>query len=212
MKLGFKQRYRVLPLWPLFKLTFSIGLMPSSQHDDPQGSRSMAPNGLRTQLIIRERSKSMLKKRMGTLVVVFLVFGIVTSALAGDHPTKDDVVKFVEEGKAYAAKNGRDAFFKELMNPAGKFKRGELYFYAYDFKGVVLAHGAKPHLVGKNLYNLSDKSGKKLIQELARTAKNGTGWVEYHWQNPTSKKVEKKLGYVVKLDDTSWFGSGTYAE
>ena len=133
------------------------------------------------------------------------------ASTAGGHPTKDEVIKFVEEGMVYADQHGRDAFFKELMNPAGRFMRGELYFYAYDFKGVVLAHGTKPHLVGKNLYDLPDKSGKKLIQALIKAAQDGSGWVEYYWQNPTSKKVEKKLGYVVKLDETSWFGSGTYA-
>lgn len=141
-----------------------------------------------------------------------MCIGFANSALAGEHPSKEEVVNFVEEGQAYAKKHGREAFFKEVMNPAGNFKRGELYFFAYDWAGTVRAHGAKPHLVGKNLINLSDKKGNKLIQDLIKAAKNGTGWVEYYWQNPTSKKVEKKLGYVVKLDDTTWFGSGTYAD
>ena len=135
-----------------------------------------------------------------------------SSAIAVGHPSKDDVVKFVEEGMLYAKENGRDSFFKELMNPDGPFKRGELYFYAYDFKGTVLAHGAKPHLVGKNLINLKDKKGLKLIQALRDAAASGSGWVEYYWQNPVSRKIERKLGYVVKLDDDSWFGSGTYLD
>jgi hypothetical protein len=128
------------------------------------------------------------------------------------HPTKDEVVAFVNEGLEYAKKNGREAFFKELMNDNGIFKRGELYFYAYDFEGLNLAHGAKPHLVGKNLIELTDKKGLPLIQALRDAAAAGGGWVEYYWENPETKVVQKKLGYVIKLDDGCWFGSGTYVD
>lgn len=149
-----------------------------------------------------------------SLTVLFCLFFATAFALpaAAAPPTKDEVVKFVEEGVRFAKEKGKEAFFKELMNKSGRFQRGELYFYAYDFNGVVLAHGAKPNLVGNNLINLTDKNGLKVIQKLRDTAAKGGGWVEYFWQNPVSGKVERKLGYVVKLDDQCWFGSGTYIE
>lgn len=154
----------------------------------------------------------MTKKNLALLSAFTLLFALTTTVFSGEHPSKDDVVKFVGQGLAYAKTHGKDAFFKEVMNPSGEFIKGELYIYAYDYDGNVLAHGAKPHLVGKNLINMADKNGNKLIRELIKAAKDGTGWVEYFWQNPTTKKIEKKLGYAVNLDGISWFGSGTYSE
>jgi signal transduction histidine kinase len=49
-----------------------------------------------------------------------------------------------------------------------------------------------------------------VIQELIKRAKNGGGWLEYMWENPQTGKLEKKYGYVRKVDDGWWLGSGTY--
>jgi len=146
------------------------------------------------------------------MVIGLFLGGVPVSRADENHPTKDEVVAFVKEGLDYAKKNGKEAFLKEIMNDKGIFKRKELYFYAYDFQGVSLSHGAKPNLVGKNLIDLTDIKGLKLIQALRDAANAGGGWVEYYWQNPMTNKVQKKLGYAVKLDDTCWFGSGTYLD
>jgi len=122
--------------------------------------------------------------------------------MAADHPTKREVVSFVEEGVAFSKEHGKEAFLKEIMNDKGIFKRGELYFYAYDFEGTVVSHGSEPGLVGKNLINLEDKSGFKLIAALRDAAATGGGWVEYYWDNPVSKKMEKKLGKPIPIVKT----------
>ena len=147
-------------------------------------------------------------------VASFLILAVATvifpgSIRAADHPTKDQVTKFVQEGVEYIKKNGKEAFFKESTTGTS-FKRDELYFYAYDFNCICLAHGAKPALVGKDLSDMIDVKQTKVIQALRDEAKKGKGWVTFYWQNPTTKKVEKKLGYVEKVDDTFWIGSGTY--
>ena len=41
-------------------------------------------------------------------------------------------------------------------------------------------------------------------------AQGGEGWFVYTWNNPQTGKQEPKLGYVMKVDDTWWLGSGTY--
>ena len=151
-----------------------------------------------------------MKKAIISITIIFVLFLSFAISMAADHPTKKEVVSFVKEGAAYAKKHGKTAFLKEIMNDNGNFKRGELYFYAYDFEGTVLSHGGNPKLVGENLIDFEDKTGFKLIAALRHTAAAGGGWVEYYWENPVSKKIEKKIGYVVKLDDTCWFGSGTY--
>lgn len=123
------------------------------------------------------------------------------------------MVKFVEEAAAYVKKVGREAALKEFSNRKGKFVRekGELYIYAYDFKCVCLAHGYTPDLVGRDLTEKKDNHGLLVIQQLRDTVvRDGKGFVEYGWTDPATGKEGRKLGYVVKVDDSLWLGSGIY--
>lgn len=127
--------------------------------------------------------------------------------------TKEQMVKFVEEAAAYVNKVGKQAALKEFSNRKGKFVRanGELYMYAYDFKCVCLAHGFTPNLVGQDLTGQKDAKGMLVIQELRNAAaKDGKGFVEYGWTDPATGKEGRKLGYVIKIDDSLFLGSGIY--
>lgn len=126
--------------------------------------------------------------------------------------TKEQMVKFVEEAAAYVKQVGREAALKEFSNPKGKFVRakGKLYIYAYDFKCVCLAHGFTPDLVGRDLSEMKDSHGLPVIRKLRDTAAAGNGFVEFGWTDPATGKEGNKLGYVVKVDDGLWLGSGIY--
>ncbi|WGL59206.1 cache domain-containing protein [Pigmentibacter sp. JX0631] len=127
--------------------------------------------------------------------------------------TRIDVEEFVKNAVKFAKENGKDIALKEFMNPNGNFIKGshkELYIYAYDYNGKVIAHGDKPKLVGINLLDLKDPSGNYPIRKLIKSLNSQDHWVEYSWFNPASKKVEKKLGYCLKVDETWWLGSGIY--
>lgn len=127
-------------------------------------------------------------------------------------PVKADVVSFVKEAVEYAKANGKEKALAEFSDPAGRFNRGELYIYAYDFDGNVIAHGGNPSLVGKNLLSMKDPNGVMVIQELVKRAKDGSGWLDYMWEYPPTGRIEPKSGYVEKVDDTWWLGSGLYPE
>ena len=77
--------------------------------------------------------------------------------------------------------------------------------------GVNVAHGADPALVGENRINLTDQSGRFLIQEFVAVAKSrGRGWVDYCWPNPVS--VEDKSSYVERLNDNYFVGVGVFRQ
>jgi cytochrome c len=120
------------------------------------------------------------------------------------------VVPFVQEAVDYARANGKEKALAEFSDPNGSFKRGELYIYAYDFNANVIAHGGDASLIGKNLIDYTDPNGVKVIQGLIEVAQGGEGWFTYTWNNPQTGQQEPKLGYVMKVDDTWWLGSGTY--
>ena len=79
-----------------------------------------------------------------------------------------------------------------------------------DGKGVNLAHGANPALVGKDLIDLQDVSGKYHVKEFL--AVKTEGWVEYLWENPKSKEIESKSTYIVRVNDGGLVGVGAYKQ
>lgn len=149
-------------------------------------------------------------KALRIFVAVLMLLGAANVAFA-QGVTKDEVVEFVSSAVAYANEVGKEDALKEFSNRNGKFVKGELYIFAYDFNGTVIAHGGQPDLIGKNLIDMQDANGVKVIQELVKLAQNGEGWLQYLWPNPLAdNKVEPKLGYVEKVDDTWFLGSGLY--
>lgn len=125
---------------------------------------------------------------------------------------KEDVVAFVNEAVEYVKANGEEKSLAVFSDPKGTFNRGELYIFAYDFNGINLAHGGNKVYIAQNLINMKDPNGVMVIQELIERAKLGNGWLDYMWDNPQTKKVEPKAGYVVKVDDNWWLGSGIYTK
>lgn len=135
-----------------------------------------------------------------------------TSASASAQtPDRAEVKTFVKQAKAYAKANGKRAALATFTQSGGPFHQGELYIYAYDFDGTVIAHGGDPDLVGRNLMDMTDSNGVKVIEELAALARSGSGWLEYTWPNPQHANAEEpKLGYVEKVNDNWFLGSGVY--
>lgn len=125
--------------------------------------------------------------------------------------SNETLVAFVKEAAAYAKDHGKDAALTEFSRKNGSFVRGELYIYAYDFDGLTIAHPFNPEKIGVNRINETDALGTLFIKNLRDTARSGSGFVTFSYINPAhNATVEKKLGYVEKVDDTWWLGSGIY--
>lgn len=144
--------------------------------------------------------------------VLMLSFSMaVISYQAYSGTKKEQLKQFVTEAATFAKQNGKAVAIRAFMNKQGQFRKGELYIFAYDFKGVVVAHGTDPNLVGNNFFGLKDRNGKLLIQEMIKIVKSsGEGWVEYQWFHPDTRKYMTKIGFVKKVDDTWFVGSGIY--
>ncbi len=94
----------------------------------------------------------------------------------------------------------------------GEKKNG--YFFVVDYKGNMLASGFNKELVGKNLWNLEDPNGKKIIQEFIKVVKSkGEGFVKYAWKRPSTGRISYKLSFVEGIDMWNWIiGSGFYID
>jgi hypothetical protein len=134
-----------------------------------------------------------------------------TATPVSQSATREALVAFVEEAVAYAHANGKEKALAEFSNPKGSFVRGELYLYAYDYNGTTIAHPVNPEKIGVNRLDEVDAEGNLFIRELMDATTNGQGFVTYYYINPTqNKRIEKKLGYVMQVDDSWWLGSGIY--
>ena len=125
--------------------------------------------------------------------------------------SNETMVAFVKEAVAYAKTHDKNATLIEFSDKNGSFIRGPLYIYAYDFDGVTLAHPFNPEKIGTSRLDEQDALGTLFITNLRNAAQNGSGFVEFSYINPAhNSTVEKKLGYVEKVNDDWWLGSGIY--
>lgn len=73
------------------------------------------------------------------------------------------------------------------------------YFFVYDQQGVSVMHAANPALEGRNLMELADPNGVEVIRGLWRAARDRSGYLYYHWNNPETGQTSPKLGYAEEL-------------
>jgi cytochrome c len=151
----------------------------------------------------------MKKVVMGILLVTCMVFGVTVIAQASPQ---DDAKALAEKAAAYMKANGKDKAIAEINNPSGQFVKGELYVYAQGFDGIILAHGGNTKLVGQNHLEVKDPTGKFFVKEqLALVKSKGSGWVEYSWTNPATKKVQPKKTWVQRIEGADiWVGCGIF--
>jgi cytochrome c len=136
-------------------------------------------------------------------------------ARADAFGTKPEAKALVEKAAVFIKKNGSARALSEITAAAdkqGTLIDRDLYIFAYDFKGKVVAHGANKKLIGKSLIDMQDTDGKYVIRDLIAAAAKGSGWVDYKWSHPETKKIHQKSAYVLKIDDDLWIGCGAYTK
>jgi signal transduction histidine kinase len=145
-----------------------------------------------------------------TLTISLLLIG---SASAEQYGTKDEAVAMVKRVQQMFAKDGADATFNAVSDKSvAAFHDRDLYPFIYDMSGICVAHGARPALIGKNLFDLKDQDGKYLVREIIKIANGpGTGWVNYKWPNPLNNKIEDKASYIERMGNFL-VGVGVYQD
>jgi cytochrome c len=145
---------------------------------------------------------------------VTLAIFLVASPVYAKPDNKAKAKDFVKRGIELIGKVGEKKAFEIISNQKGEFVDGEFYLFVVTFEGITLAHGGNPALVGKSLKPLQDPDGVYFIQEFIKLAKaKGSGWVNYKWSNPKSKKIEKKTSYIEAVPGKKYFvGCGIYME
>jgi cytochrome c len=152
-----------------------------------------------------------MKKLVMIGLAVLVIFGFIGNSFAVEkRGTAAEAEAMVKKAIAMAKAKGLDAAFAEINNPKGQFTDRDLYVFVYDMNGKVMAHGQNLNMIGKVLMDVKDADGKAFVKERIEIAKTkGSGWQDYKFSDPLTKRIEYKRAYVERYEDLI-FGSGIY--
>jgi hypothetical protein len=134
---------------------------------------------------------------------------VAAASWAAGQATPDEAKAMAIKAAEYLKTVGPDKAFPEFDAKEGPWHDRDLYVTVLDDKGVVLAHGNNPGLIGKSVLELKDIDGKPFIRAFLAT--NDAGWTDYKWQNPLTKAIEPKTQYNVRVGEDV-VGVGAYTK
>lgn len=103
---------------------------------------------------------------------------------------------------------------KEIVDRISKIRFGtqnQNYIFIDNFQGVELCNGVYTDYVGKNIFEMEDINGTKVIQEQINIAKNNLegGVLIHYWKTPDYNEVFQKMTFVRAIPEWNWVvGSG----
>jgi cytochrome c len=141
-----------------------------------------------------------------SVVCTSLLLATILAAPAGAAPagaSKAEAEAMVRKGVAYIKSHGAEKSYEEINKKNPLFIDRDLYLVVYGLDGMVHAHGANPKMIGKNLIDIKDMDGKAFVKERVEMGKaKGAFWQSYKFVNPETKKIEPKLMYCERLEET----------
>ena len=143
-----------------------------------------------------------LEGRASTLVESVAVFKL-------QQGSAEEAVEIVRRAKLHRHQTSRDAFLKDLTNPAKGFHDRDMYIFALNDSGSYLAFGGNQAKVGTRVQDIPGIDGQQLLEAIIEQASHEPGWVEYDITNPTTGKVQTKMSFVDKVDEL-FIGCGVY--
>jgi|TARA_R110002033_G_scaffold10172_5_gene33329 signal transduction histidine kinase len=128
----------------------------------------------------------------------------------------ENVINFIDfYDKKYRNIKSQKEIQKDILEAIENMRdknKEEHYLFIYDYSGKAIYNPASKELVGKNLLNYTDKTGKKLVKELINVSKdNAGGYVEYLWINHKEKREVRKISFALSYEPWKWtVGTGVY--
>lgn len=151
------------------------------------------------------------RRHFAVAVACALAAFVSLPALSQERGSRDEARALNDAAVAHIKKVGIDQAAKDFATDRAKWMPKDLYPFVQDFSGVMRFH-LNDKMIGKNFIDVKDASGKEFAKEMTSVAKTkSTGWVDYEWAHPATKKVEDKTSYIQRVPGTEMFvGVGIY--
>lgn len=134
------------------------------------------------------------------------------TGIAVRNRTRTDLYDLVDRATTYAKTHGKEKTLVVINDPEGQFVQGDLFVWAENIDGTVLADPYWKEGIGKNYLDHTDPCGAKTTVVSINAIKSGTGFT--HTMFPDTSKNSTapvpKLVYMKPVDDTWWIGGGIY--
>lgn len=146
-----------------------------------------------------------------SLLIGLVAFAPHFASADTSYGTAAEAKAMVERAVALLKQVGPEKAFAAFSDPANKdFHDRDLYVFVRSMDGNTVAHGVNKGMVGHTSLETKDADGKLYNKEIMDTANaKGSGWVDYRWPNPVTKKIEPKSSFVEKTGDYV-IGAGVY--
>ena len=158
-----------------------------------------------------------MKSYTNFLIFISLLFACSQISFAAQ--TSEEVITLVKQTKSDIEKNSQQTFerINKAEHPYKNKDNPSLYVFVFDTELTVVAHAIKAKVVGKNVKGKPDIKGKMFRDEiLEKATTNGSGWVDYYFLNPKTKKEEHTTSYFELANGSDGkeyiVGSGKYFE
>ncbi len=88
------------------------------------------------------------------------------------------------------------------------------YIFIVTYNGTTLLNDTQRQLEGKNIWDLTDPNGVKVIQEERRAVETPDGdFIYYSWNQPSTGVVTPKVSFMKGVPEWEWMvGSGVYLD
>jgi signal transduction histidine kinase len=151
------------------------------------------------------------QRRVFILAAASLAACLTLPAMAQERGSKDEAKVLAEAAAGHVKAVGLEQASKDFAGNKARWQPKDLYPFVQDLSGKMLFH-VNDKLVGKNVLGFKDSSGKEFGQEMVALAKTkGSGWVDYDWAHPVTRKIEDKTTYVMRVPGADLFvGVGAY--
>jgi len=136
----------------------------------------------------------------GIALVALLVAA--KQGVAAEGGTAEEAKAMLERAVA-AVEADQAAALAAFTAGTGGFRDRDLYVACNNVSdGTVTAHGADPSMVGRNIYELTDATGKRFGEEIQAVAmEDQFNTVEYIWPRPGETEPVPKATYVTRVAD-----------
>ncbi len=125
----------------------------------------------------------------------------VTASEVVDRETLKAFVEGAKDSLESASNFAEVSRLVEVFRSEGDWRAGSIYLVILTPEGLVQFHGADVTFEDKNVLDLEDARGVKVVQEMLAAATGGGGFVEYYWDDPSLEEDtdSPKLTYAVPV-------------
>ncbi len=139
-------------------------------------------------------------KRFASIAVFLCVFAFapLRADAAPAHASREEAQAMCEKAAELIKTEGLEKAVAKFQDKNGGFMDRDLYVFMLDDKGVFVAHGAKPVLIGKGGMDMKDVNGFGFIKAFIDV--KDKAWVDYKWPDITdNNKIKAKSTYIIRV-------------